>query len=463
MAAVAGSFYPGHSATLEQDLDSMLAEASTDACCPKAIIAPHAGYIYSGPVAASLYARVRNAAHRINRVILLGPSHRVGFRGIAASTADYFQTPLGDIPLAVDTIKSITELPNTGFLDQAHEQEHSLEVHLPFLQTVLDDFQLVPLVVGDAEAPDVARVLDALWGGEETLVVISSDLSHFKTYQDALTADKETCRKIEALDTDIDGNQACGCRPINGLLHLARNKGLKISAIDVRNSGDTAGSKDRVVGYGSFVVLESDSQNEKIEDSATAESDANPTVQRYSTSQRQILLQIARNAIEHQLFKGNPLSVELESLPDTLTEQLASFVTLNLQGRLRGCIGSLLAHRPLATDVAANAYAAAFQDPRFAPVTQAEYSDLEIHISVLSKPELMEVTSREALITRIRPGIDGIILEENGHRATYLPSVWEQLTEPQQFISELRAKAGLSRQGWAEATRIYRYTTEEFS
>jgi len=441
----------------------MLAEASTDAACPKAIIAPHAGYIYSGPVAASLYARVKNAAHRINRVILLGPSHRVGFRGIAASSADYFRTPLGDIPLAVDVIKRIAELPNTGFLDQAHEQEHSLEVHLPFLQTVLDDFHLVPLVVGDAEAPDVARVLEALWGGEEPLIVISSDLSHFKPYQEALTADKETCQKIEALDTDIEGNQACGCRPINGLLHLAKSKGLRISAIDVRNSGDTAGSKDRVVGYGSFIVLEPDSQNEKGDELGRNNSDVHSTSESYSTSQRQILLQLARNAIENQLFTGKPLQVELDNLPDSLTEQLASFVTLNLQGRLRGCIGSLLAHRPLATDVAANAYAAAFQDPRFAAVTPAEYSDLEIHISVLSKPELMDVASREALIAKIRPNIDGIILEENGHRATYLPSVWEQLTEPQQFISELRAKAGLTRQGWSDATRVYRYTTEEFS
>ncbi len=463
-AAVAGTFYPGHAATLARDLATMLAEARTDARCPKAIIAPHAGYVYSGPIAASLYARVSNGARSIRRVILLGPSHRVGFRGIAASSADIFRTPLGDITIDREAVQSILGLPNTGILDQAHQQEHSLEVHLPFLQVVLEDFTLVPLVIGDAAAEDVARVLKTLWGGDETLIVISSDLSHYKPYLEAQQADGETCRKIEALEDNIKGDQACGCRPINGLLHLARQTGLTVEAIDIRNSGDTAGSEDSVVGYGAFVVFETQKAAGKkpaVENQASESS--TPPTSHLAQAHRQVLLQTARNAIEYQFSTGKELVIDLAQLPAPITRQLASFVTINHHGRLRGCIGSLVAHRPLAADVAANAFSAAFRDPRFAPLSVSEYADTEIHISVLSEPQAISVSSREELIAQLRPGIDGLIIQEYGHRATYLPSVWQQLQDPDQFVSELRVKAGLSRLGWSSDTRVFRYTTEEFS
>jgi hypothetical protein len=463
-AAVAGTFYPSHPATLNRDLATMLTDAKTDSRSPKAIIAPHAGYIYSGAIAASLYARVRNGASKIHRVVVMGPSHRVGFKGIAASSADSFRTPLGDIPIDREAIKRVVGLPNTGILDAAHQYEHSLEVHLPFLQTVLDDFTLVPLVIGDAAAEDVARVLKALWGGDETLVVISSDLSHYKPYREAQRADEETCRKIEALETDIQGDQACGCRPINGLLQVARDTGLTIEAIDIRNSGDTSGAQDSVVGYGAFVVYENQQPGGKRPAHDHPEQQAQiPAVDTLAPSHRQLLLQIARNSIEHQLSAGRELVVELDRLPEAITCQLASFVTINLHGRLRGCIGSLVAHRPLATDVAANAFTAAFRDPRFAPLSVTESADIEVHISVLSEPQAMSAISREELITQLRPDIDGLIIEEQGHRATYLPSVWRQLPDPDQFVAELRAKAGLSRQDWSAHTKVYRYTTEEFS
>ncbi len=221
---------------------------------PKAIIAPHAGYIYSGPIAASAYARIQPARGRITRVVLLGPAHRVGFHGLALSSADCFQTPLGRITVDQEAVKKISGLPQVHVMDTAHMQEHSLEVHLPFLQEALGEFSLVPLVVGDAEPNEVAEVLETLWGGPETLIVISSDLSHYHDYKTAQRLDRATSQAIEQLRLeDIQYDHACGRNPVSGLLQVARQRGLKAKTIDLRNSGDTAGSHDRVVGYGAYV------------------------------------------------------------------------------------------------------------------------------------------------------------------------------------------------------------------
>ncbi|MDS4030448.1 MAG: AmmeMemoRadiSam system protein B [Candidatus Contendobacter sp.] len=253
--AVAGLFYPADATELHAQVRHFLSqvEPSTEPP-PKAIIAPHAGYIYSGPIAASAYARLRAVRDVITRVVLLGPSHRVGFRGIAVSGMVAFSTPLGQIPVDQEAVEQIRSLPEVGFLEQAHAQEHSLEVHLPFLQEVLGDFKLVPLVVGDARPAEVGAVLEALWGGPETLIVISSDLSHYQDYQTARNLDSATSQAIEALRyEDIGYDQACGRNPVNGLLWMARRKGLRGETIDLRNSGDTAGSRDQVVGYGAYV------------------------------------------------------------------------------------------------------------------------------------------------------------------------------------------------------------------
>lgn len=254
--AVAGLFYPADSDELHAQVQQFLAEATVPVePPPKAIIAPHAGFIYSGPVAASAYARLCAARGIVTRVVLLGPAHRLGFRGLALSGMDVFETPLGRIAVDGDAIAQIQQLPDVGFLEQAHAQEHSLEVHLPFLQEVLGEFKLVPLVVGEANPPEVGAVLEVLWGGPETLIVISSDLSHYQNYQTARRVDGETSRAIEALSFEKIGyEQACGRNPVNGLLWVARRKNLRVETIDLRNSGDTAGTRDRVVGYGAYVI-----------------------------------------------------------------------------------------------------------------------------------------------------------------------------------------------------------------
>ncbi len=256
-AAVAGQFYPGNASALGAEIRVFFeAVQAAEGPAPKALIVPHAGYVYSGPVAATAYARLRPYRDKYTRVILLGPCHRVAVSGLALSGADVFRTPLGDVPLDQDAIAALT-MPEITVVATAHEFEHSLEVHLPFLQTVIESFSLVPLVVGDATPEIVAEVIDALWGGPETLIVISSDLSHYLSYDDARLSDMNTCEAIENLEAHrIDHDHACGATPIGGLLISAKRRGMQVTTLDLRNSGDTAGGRDQVVGYGSWLFME---------------------------------------------------------------------------------------------------------------------------------------------------------------------------------------------------------------
>jgi len=257
--AVAGMFYPGNREELARSVARMLdaaAGAAPGHPVPKAIIAPHAGYIYSGPVAASVYSLLAPARKTITRVVLLGPTHRVPVRGLALPGVAAFATPLGVISLDPEAVVALAALPQVGTSAQAHALEHSLEVHLPFLQAVLERFTLVPLAVGQANAHAVAEVLDTLWGGPETLIVVSSDLSHYLPYSDAQALDSATAQAILGLEVDIPHAQACGATPVTGLTYTARKRGLKPELVDLRNSGDTAGDKTRVVGYGAFAFYE---------------------------------------------------------------------------------------------------------------------------------------------------------------------------------------------------------------
>ena len=249
-------FYPNDPDKLRAELTQYLQGVDEPAACPKAMITPHAGTIYSGPVAATAYARLKHVRDRIARVVLLGPAHRVFVRGLAAPSVGAFRTPLGDIPLdraALDEL--VARFDQVATNDEAHRQEHSLEVHLPFLQLMLTRFTLVPLVVGREEPARVAEVIDHLWGGDETLIVISSDLSHFHDYATAKRIDGETSGLIEAMRyEELNGERACGVYPVSGLLFTAKERGMKVDTVDLRNSGDTAGKRREVVGYGSYLV-----------------------------------------------------------------------------------------------------------------------------------------------------------------------------------------------------------------
>ncbi|GHU38092.1 MEMO1 family protein [Betaproteobacteria bacterium] len=257
-AAVAGSFYPDSPDRLSREIAALLANVTGQSeACPKAIIVPHAGYVYSGSIAACAFALLASRRDAIHRVVLLGPTHRVAVRGLALPDCDAFATPLGKVPIDSLAADAIRDLPQVVVSDPAHRLEHSLEVEIPFLQAVLGEFSLLPLAVGDVSPSAVAEVLDRLWGGDETLIVISSDLSHYLPYEDACRIDAGTARQIENLDPTIKHHQACGATPVNGLLLAARKHGLQIRPLDLRNSGDTAGDRRRVVGYGAFAFFES--------------------------------------------------------------------------------------------------------------------------------------------------------------------------------------------------------------
>ena len=251
--AVAGTFYPGESASLAREVASYMEGAQVrPGTAPKAIIAPHAGYVYSGPIAATAYAQLRARRSAVRRVVLAGPAHREYVRGAAVPAAQAFASPLGPVPVDREAVAALRALPFVEVSDRAHAFEHSLEVHLPFLQSVLERFTLVPIVVGGAAPDEMARAFEAVWGGDETLIVVSSDLSHYLPYNAAQARDRRTAAAIVDLDAQVDPEEACGAGPINGLLTVARRRGMSAELLDLRNSGDTAGDRDRVVGYAAF-------------------------------------------------------------------------------------------------------------------------------------------------------------------------------------------------------------------
>ncbi len=428
---MAGAFYPGDAGELDGVVRGLLADAkSVEGPAPKAIIAPHAGYIYSGAIAAEAYARLAGVRDSIKRVVLIGPAHRMPFRGIAASGASAFSTPLGDIPVDADATTRLMTLPHVVVLNEAHRLEHSLEVHLPFLQRTLSDFKLVPLVVGDSSGKQVAEALKLLWGGPETLIVISSDLSHQLGYDEARASDAATAKAIEDYRPDrIDQPQACGRIPIMGLLEVAAEREMTVATLDLRNSGDTAGSRDAVVGYGAWAFHETKDPEDAAAGIIAAHGPA--------------LLRIALSSMAYGMASKKPLKIDPGLYPAGLGETVASFVTLHLKGQLRGCIGSPTAVKPLAVDVADNAFAAAYKDPRFKPLTMNELTRIDFDVSVLSPPEPIDFASESELIDRLRPNRDGLIISQGSRRALFLPAVWEKLTEPGEFLAQLKKKAGI--------------------
>lgn len=465
--AVAGQFYPENPRELEASVRRYLAEASAaegalakaaENRVPKAVIAPHAGYVYSGAVAASAYARLAPARGQITRVVLLGPCHRVAVRGLALSGVSAFASPLGDVPLDREMCANLAQLPQVEIFDPSHAHEHSLEVHLPFLQVVLGRFALVPLAVGDANETEVAEVLERAWGGPETLIVVSSDLSHYLSYDAARALDAATCEAIEHLDGGrIGRDQACGRVPVKGLLALARKKGLTVATADLRNSGDTAGPRDRVVGYGAWLFFENGSGIAKKDGDGAALTGVRAMLGHHG----QALLDITADSIAHGLAHDRPAPVALDSVADDLRENGAAFVTLKRAGRLRGCIGTAEAHRPLAADVAENAYRSAFKDPRFPRLTNEECAGLDLSVSVLTNPEPMTFCDQADLLAQLRPGTDGLIVADGPKRALYLPSVWEQLPEAENFLVQLKLKAGMAADHWSAGFRAHRFAAAE--
>ena len=469
--AVAGLFYPKEPAALSQALDQLLANAAPQTLEGelRALICPHAGYQFSGPVAASAFRLV--PGHDFQTVVLLAVSHYAAFAGASVANADIYRTPLGDVPVsskaaALAKLKPFVleprcslrrpdwapqashPLPPTG-TDTPETWEHSGEVEVPFLQKTLKNFQIVPVVTGEVDPAQMAQALATLWD-DKTLVVASTDLSHYHPINAARALDAATVNAI--VNLDIDRMQAlgdaCGKTPVLALMHLAKLKGWHAKLLDCRNSGDTTGdtrTNSTVVGYGAIAFYA-------------------PAAQAFSTAERRQLLAVARQSLRSAVTRGPNIEPNPAALPQSFTAPSGCFVTLTKHGQLRGCIGHILPQEALHKAIADNAQSAALHDGRFAPVAPDELDQLEIEISVLTVPVALPFKSPEELLEKLQPYRDGVVLQMNGAGATYLPQVWAQIPDKVAFLNSLAQKAGRAATDWRKpGTKIFIYHVESFS
>jgi AmmeMemoRadiSam system protein B/AmmeMemoRadiSam system protein A len=446
-AVWAGRFYKADPSGLAMDIDRLTRKAQkTRLQIPKdktlkAIVMPHAGYIYSGWTAAHA-ARVLPTGP-VSKIVLLGPDHRVGFKSAAICDVAAYKTPFGEILLHKDVDKLRRQPDLFQRLPASRDKEHSLEVILPLLQRYLPDFQLVPIIIGHG---DVQRLSEALQSiiDRDTLLVVSSDLSHYLPYAEAVVRDRETMNAILNLKSKKllgSDNRACGKMPLIVLTEIAGRHHWQPVLLHYSNSGDTAGDRSRVVGYAAIAYFGDLSMTK--EDHSDAQ---------FSEAQGRVLVNLARRTIADKLGGGASGS-NSEDLRSTLQDDrfnlhCGTFVTLKIKGRLRGCIGSLTATETVLNGVKRNAVNAAFHDPRFSPLSKDELKRTEIEVSILSEPQPLAYRDGLDLIKKLRPHVDGVIIRKEHASATFLPQVWEQLPGPEDFLTHLCMKAGLPSDAW---------------
>jgi MEMO1 family protein len=446
-AQVAGMFYPAEPDGLNALIAASRRRARPDGGVgAKVVVAPHAGIVYSGAVAATAFGPWARSAKPPRRVVIVGPAHRVAFHGLAIHPAAKWLTPLGETPVAPIAHAELAKSRSVFVDPRPFAGEHSLEMHLVMLQAMLPaPFEIVPILVGDADPHDVAEALRVVWGGPETAVAVSSDLSHFLDRQSAETIDGDTARRIETLDAQaLEGRRACGFLPIKGALEIAAERDMRASALHLATSADVGADASRVVGYGAFA----------LEYSASA---------RLQEADRELLLSACMAALgEATKNGGEPPAQSLKGQSPALSPWRATFVTLTENGRLRGCIGSPAPRRPLIEDAIANTAQAAFADPRFPPLGDGELAGLRLDVSILSHPRPIPAATEAELVSALEPDRDGLILGVGRRRALFLPSVWRQLPDTRAFVRHLIAKAGLEATGWPERLEAMRFRVESF-
>jgi MEMO1 family protein len=469
--AVAGIFYPAKADQLQRDVDRLLAAARVEPIENlRALVCPHAGYEYSAPVAANGYRQL--VGRNVSTVILLGPSHWASFQGVFVSPADAYQTPLGVVPLSSKAATLAATAPFTAKpdctvnrpdwwrqssaaappegRDTPETWEYSLEVQLPFLQRSLRDFRIVPVIFRQFVDPHKAAngiipLLDA-----QTIIVVSTDLSHFHPYDEARTLDTHSVQAICNLDpAELTDESACGYMPVLTLIDIARQKGWKARVLDYRNSGDTAGKKSEVVGYAAIAFFEPQA------------GDADDSRQ-FTPSEGRLLLELARSSVAAAVAGKEPPKPDA-AVSSKFQARRACFVTLTKNGQLRGCIGNIFPQEPLYQAVVSRARAAAVGDPRFPRVSAAELKEIEVEVSILTVPKPLLFSSPEDLLDKLRPGVDGVVLRVASQESTYLPQVWQQIPDRRQFMNELAEKAGLAPDAWTNPTAsVLTYQAEAF-
>jgi len=464
--AVAGLFYPADQTVLSQTIDGMLERAPAHYIPHlKGLVCPHAGYPFSGLTAASAYKTL--AGRDVETVIVLGPSHYAAFQGASLPDADAYQTPLGVVPISEKAQRLVgtgpfvleprclverppwwTQAPKPAppvGEDTPETWEHSVEVQVPFLQKTLTKFKILPVILGDTDPEQVARVL-AGQIDDKTVIVASSDLSHYHPYNVAKDLDNHCIGAI--LNLDIDGmktQEACGKAPILTLMCLAREKGWKAQLLDCRNSGDVTGDKDRVVGYTAIAFYA-------------------PAPEHFAAQEKKFLLGLARTTLAHVATNGHLPEVSAKDVPPKLAETKACFVTLTENGALRGCVGHIVPQEPLYRAVVDNAQNAAMRDWRFPPVQSDEVGKIKIEISVLTEPQPLGFNSPEDLLGKLQPYEDGVVIKIGSRGATFLPQVWEQIPDKVEFLNRLSEKAGCEPSAWrGRDTSISIYHVEAFN
>ncbi|NVO29289.1 AmmeMemoRadiSam system protein A [Donghicola sp. C2-DW-16] len=436
----AGSFFPRDPVALRAAVTEGLAQvpAVTEAQ-PRAVISAHAGYSYSGRFTGMAIGSVPS---RPKRVVVLSPSHRYRFQGVAFPPWAAYDTGLGVLPLDRPALHDLAAKGLASEDAAAHDNEHGIETQLPFLAARWPGMPVVPLVMGATDAAHVAAIIDHL-ASDGTLFLLSSDLSHFLNDTNAKASDATAAEKIERGETGLTGAQACGALAINGWMASSTGQGTKALRLGMGNSGAVTKDLSRVLGYGAWAFYGID---------------ADMLADRH----RATLLRMSRQALEIRVGRGTAPKLATGSFAAPLQGQAATFVTLTQGGRLRGCIGILAARRPMMADVAVNTQKAALEDPRFPPVTPADLPDLSIKIAVLSRAAPLPAATEAEALERIEAGKDGLILQDGAHRGTLLPAVWESLPDPVAFLRALKRKAGLPEDHWSDSLRLMRYRAETF-
>ena len=441
----AGRFYPATRSALKASIEQLVSQVKPvhvnqpPHTSLKAIIIPHAGYSYAG-LTASHVSRVLKE-NKFSRVIVMGPDHHIGFQGCAISDVSAYETPLGSIRIHGDAVRMRRNKNVFQAVSLSDRLEHSVEVVLPYLQYFLIEFEFIPIVTGQGQDLDkrVSAALDPLLD-PNTLLVASSDLSHYLPYKDAVVRDRETIEVILNLEADkliYRENAACGKIPILILINMARRYGWKPVLLHYSNSGDTAGDRARVVGYGAIAFYGGSSMQHRID-----------FPQSLDKHQGQALVRLARQTIAEKLGKPS-IKADPEDLEDTaFQDRRGTFVTLTIDKHLRGCIGNLDPGESILAGIKRNAINAAFHDPRFPPLKAAELDRVDIEVSILSEPYPLEYRDSKDLLAKLRVNVDGVILRKGSASATFLPQVWAQLPRPEEFLSHLCMKAGLSADTW---------------
>lgn len=432
--SVAGTFYSADKTELKKQIEQFALNNKNQYTIPaRAVIVPHAGLVYSGRLA---FEGINQLDKNIKNIFIFAPAHRVGFDGLALTSYDAWQTPLGDIEVNQEITQELKEKFNAQVYDEALENEHSIEIQVPIIQSVFENVKIIPVLVGQESPETIEKIISFYYQKPENGFVISSDLSHFLKNDEAKKVDNVTAQMIETKNTNnFHPQQACGMTGILGLVKFAEQNNFSLIRIDMTNSAQTTGDTQSVVGYGCWFLYEGEK---------------NEFLKKYYSN---LILNLCRLSINARFDKTK---IEV-SYPQVLDEQGACFVTLEEDNSLRGCIGSVIAHRSLIEDLIMNAQNAAFTDPRFRPVEANEVNKLQIAVSLLSDPKPVKFKDEEDLLNKIEPFKDGIIIKDGNHQAVYLPSVWEQLPDKKEFLNSLKVKAGLQSDHFSKDFEAYKF------